>query len=116
MTEDFNEMSAPSEYMLPVDRGDGKFEYIKCEYTRNMLINAFQAITISEMWDFVKKGPPKNTGFIFCEGPEIYKILDAMDKCSPKIGHSGATFGITLREMQYLATHGEKNYKMHCGM
>ena len=106
--------SATDETVSPpiprVDRGNGKFEYISNIHERNMMIKAFCAITRSETWDFVSEGPGPD-GFMCSRRPEIYKIMDMMDLCEPSIGHSGASFGWTMRHMEFLATYGESAHR-----
>jgi len=93
-----------------VDRGNGNFEYISEIDERNMMINAFRAITRSETWDFVAKGPG-SAGFMCSRQPEIYKIMNMMDLCEPGVGHSGASFGWTMRHMEFLANYGESAHR-----
>ena len=96
-----------------VDRGDGKFEYIKDIHYREMLINAFRAITVTETWDYVGKDPGPN-GFTFSVSSELSKIMEATEKCQPYVGHSGSSFGWTMRQMQYIANNGEAKHRENC--
>jgi hypothetical protein len=95
----------------PIDIGDGNFEYVTSTYEREMLQNAYKAIQLSEGWDFVKSGPDGDGAFMFSTDPMNYKIMANMEKCKPSIGHSGASFGHVMRNMQYLATYGQKMHK-----
>ena len=106
-TSDIDEYPLPP--VVPVDRGNGQFEYISDIHTRRMLINAFQAITITETWDFVAKD---RNSFMLDTSPEIYRIMNAMDTCQYSPGHSGASFGLTMRHMQYLAEYGEEKHRL----
>jgi len=92
-----------------IDLGDGKFEFIRDKHSRYLLINAFEAITETETWDFVSL---ERESFMFDNSPEIYKIMNAMEKSSYPPGHSGCSFGWTMRQMQFLANHGIQNYKL----
>ena len=104
-----NPMFEPAPPAVPkIDRGDGKFEFIEDNHTRKLFINAFQAITTTETWDFVAKD---RESFMFDQSPEIYRISDAMERCEFPQGHSGSSFGITMRNMQYLAKYGIQDYK-----
>ena len=85
----------------------GKFDYIKDDWTRDMLINAWQAINITETWDFVKQ---EIESFMFSNDPRVKIIYDKIEELG-YTGHSGASFGFTKRTMQYIATHGEKKFK-----
>jgi hypothetical protein len=92
-----------------IDRGDGNFDFMTDEHSRHLLINAFQAINESETWDFVAKDCES---FMFNNSPEIYKISEMMERCIYPPGHSGCSFGWTMRQMQFLAKHGIKKYKL----
>jgi hypothetical protein len=84
----------------------GKFEYVKNQNIRLMLENAWQAITLTESWDFVKQ---KIESFSISENPIILKIINKMEELG-YYGHSGCSFGVIMREMQYIAQNGEKEY------
>ena len=85
----------------------GKFDYIKDDWTRDMLINAWQAINITETWDFVKQ---EIDSFMFSNDPRVNIIYNKIEELG-YTGHSGASFGFTMRTMQYIATHGERKFK-----
>ena len=85
----------------------GQFYYIKEDWIKNMLVNAWQAITLTELWDFVKQDIDS---FMFSNDPRVKIIYDKMEKLG-YTGHSGSSFGCTMRTMQYIATHGEKKFK-----
>ncbi len=84
----------------------GQFEYVKDNWTRDMLINAWQAINITETWDFVKQDIDS---FMFSKNPRVNIIYNKMEELG-YTGHSGASFGCTMRAMQYIATHGERKF------
>jgi nanoRNase/pAp phosphatase (c-di-AMP/oligoRNAs hydrolase) len=84
----------------------GQFEYVKDNWTRDMLINAWQAINITETWDFVKQDIDS---FMFSNDPRVSIIYNKMEELGYG-GHSGASFGCTMRAMQYIATHGERKF------
>ena len=85
----------------------GRFEYIKDSWQREMLVNAWQAITITENWDFVKQDIDS---FMWSNDPRINIISKKMEELGYN-GHSGASYGFTMRTMQYIAQNGEKKYK-----
>jgi nanoRNase/pAp phosphatase (c-di-AMP/oligoRNAs hydrolase) len=87
--------------------GNGQFEYVEDIWTREMLINAWQAITTTELWDFVKEDIDS---FMFSSDPRVTRIYNKMEELGYG-GHSGASFGCTMRNMQYLAEHGEEKFK-----
>ena len=85
----------------------GRFEYIKDSWQREMLVNAWQAINVTETWDFVKQDIES---FMWSNDPRIWTITRKMEELGYR-GHSGSSFGCTMRTMQYIANHGEKKFK-----
>ena len=85
----------------------GQFDYIKEDWYRKLLVNAWQAINITENWDFVKQ--PIDS-FIWSNDPRVRIIGNKMEELGYD-GHSGSSFGCTMRTMQYIANHGEKKFK-----
>ena len=92
---------------LNINLGDGKFEYIVDKNKREMLTNAWQAITQTNTWIFMAK---KIESFMFSNDPRIYEISKKMEELGYS-GHSGCSFGCTMRNMQYLAQKGEEEFK-----
>jgi hypothetical protein len=86
----------------------GKFDYIKPKSAnyKKMLVNAYQAITQTETWNFVKQDCES---FMFSKDPKIWVISDKMVELGYD-GHSGSSFGCTMRNMQYIAQNGEKKF------
>ena len=89
--------------------GDGQFEYITDSHSRKMLQNAFQAISQTEMWHYVVA---PNTSFMFDDSDEINIINRKMNELGD-MGHSGFSYGWTMRNMQTLATIGEAEFKKY---
>ena len=85
------------------------FLKIKCESSRFMLENAYQAITASEGWDFMKNFNDNQNGFMFSSNPMTGKIMSKMDELGYS-GHSGSSFGWTMRMMEFLAKHGREAF------
>jgi hypothetical protein len=90
-----------------MDLGNGQFEYVQDFWMREMLVNAWQAITITETWDFVRED---TDSFMFSRDPRIEIITNKMEKLG-YTGHSGASFGCTMRNMQFIAKYGEEKFK-----
>ena len=85
----------------------GKFLYIADLNDRLMLSTAYKAISLTESWDFVKQD---TKSFMFSDNPRIYSIIGKISELGYD-GHSGASFGCVMREMQYIAKYGELEYK-----
>jgi hypothetical protein len=84
----------------------GKFDYVN-DWDREMLSNAWQAITLTENWDFMKSNIES---FMWSEDPRVNIISAKMVELGYN-GHSGASFGYTMRRMQYIAQNGEKKFR-----
>ena len=78
------------------------FEYITDSYQRLMLETAYQAITSLELWDYMKK---PNRAYMLSSDKELELIMNEIVRLGYD-GHSGASFGCTMRQMQYIAQHG----------
>lgn len=81
------------------------FDKIKDVHTRQMIQNAYQAISMAEGgWDFMKNFNEES--FMFSSNPMIRTISNNMEKLAYN-DHSGASFGLTMRSMEYLAKNGK---------
>jgi nanoRNase/pAp phosphatase (c-di-AMP/oligoRNAs hydrolase) len=86
----------------------GTFQYIKsidANY-KIMLVNAYQAITQTDTWNFVKKD---HKSFMFSNDSRINLIYNKMEELGYS-GHSGASFGWIMRNMRYIAQNGEEKF------
>jgi len=88
----------------------GEFLYVKDIHTRKMLSSCWEAVTITDTWDFLKYEIGKN-GFINDSGPEVHLIYNKIEELPNSIGHSGYSFIWTLKQMQTIAIKGEEEYK-----
>ena len=90
--------------------GDGKFEFIH-GYQRDYFCNAHWAITETGNWDWIASVDPRD-GFMCLSCPEIDDINNKMRE-QPDITdyHSGSSYGITMRYMQYIAIYGYDTFK-----
>ena len=84
----------------------GNFEYVNDNSERLMLSNAWQAITMTENWNFVKQ-PIES--FSWSNDPRINIISNKMVELGYN-EHSGSSFGYTMRHMQFIAQNGEEKY------
>ena len=87
--------------------GNGEMEYIKDTNTREMFTNAWKAITHTNNWDFVAKDIDS---FMLSNDPRINEITEKMEEFGYN-GHSGCSFGFTIRYMQLLVQKGEEEFK-----
>lgn len=90
----------------------GDFSFVSDISSREMLTNAYNAITRCELWLWMATYEP-SMGYAFCDKPEIDRITAEMRKEVCGQMHSGSSFGITMRQMQYIAKHSFEGYRKH---
>ena len=73
-----------------------------------MIADAYQATTKADLWDYMKKpSTPGKDGFMFSTDAELV-ILGRYIKYS---GHSGASYGWTMRVIESIAKNGMEGHK-----
>ena len=88
------------------------FEFIESTHTRDMIENGYRAVDCLELWDFLSSfEPEEEKGFMFTDREEINKICQKMEELPNPPGHSGASFGFTMRHLHYIAKNGLDGYK-----
>ena len=93
-------------YLFNMPLIPGQFNYVD-ENERDMFVNAWQAITLTETWDFIKNF---QGSFMMCSDENIYRISAKMSELGYD-GHSGCSFGFTMQTMKYLAINGEEKFR-----
>ena len=91
---------------------DAEFNYnIYDKNNRMMLKNAYQAITNAEAWDWMKNF--QGESFMFSNDAMIGKISRNMVTLGYD-GHSGSSYGWTMRCMEHLAKNGKDAFLSMC--
>jgi hypothetical protein len=88
-------------------------DYISLGYTQDeqeMLQDAYQAIEKANMWEYMKGEPRGGGGYTFTDDEE----LRAINRNLEYYGHTGFSFGWTMRTMQTLARKGEEKFIEEC--
>jgi hypothetical protein len=85
----------------------GNFQYIKDKHSREMIENGYNAVNQTETWGFLKKAVDSYT---FSDAPEVQLIYKKMEELGYH-GHSGCSFGWTMRNLQSIAINGEINFR-----
>ena len=67
----------------------------------------YEAVSAVGAWDFLKKYEPES-GFIWSSHPIVRRIGEECENLG--VGHSGASFGVVMREMQLIAKRGWDGY------
>ena len=84
----------------------GDFSFIKDASSRSMLEDAYKTITDLDLWNWMKSyTPEEGKGFMYSNHENITIIGKEM-----KTGHSGASFGWTMRNMEGIAKDGWEFY------
>ncbi len=82
----------------------GNFHFIASASSRDLLEDAYNAVTVSNAWDFFRtQAPPEDKGYMFWNTPELTAITKNMKHADL---HSGASFAGTMRTMQSIALMG----------
>jgi hypothetical protein len=84
----------------------GEFNYVNDKNYKIMLVTAWKAIDILELWDFVKEDIES---FACSTDPRLGYILNQIEKLGYD-GHSGVSFGLVMRNMQYIIKNGEEEF------
>jgi hypothetical protein len=90
-----------------VDRGNGKFEYIKKSEHRDMLRFTWKAIELTNMWNFIEH---PICSFMESNNENVSLIWDKINDLG-YYGHTKKTLAFTLRGLQYIAQYGEEKFK-----
>lgn len=92
-----------------INIGDGKFLYAN-NSDREFLSSAYKAISICELWDWIQFDPNRRSFML--DSSNESKILQTQMFKDPINGyHSGSSYGIIMRQMEYLAVYGEESFK-----
>jgi hypothetical protein len=58
------------------------------------------------MWTYLRDNPPdESRGYMFTNNPVFNEIMNNM-----QVGHSGTSYGWTMRNLQYIASNGMDAY------
>lgn len=88
---------------------DNKYLKLYSKHEAMMLQDADAAITECGLWDWMSSyNPASGDGFMFSNHPNLDKINAAMKYQ----GHSGASYGWTMRTMQLVARIGWDKFAM----
>ncbi len=92
--------------------GNGEFDFIKDISYRAFLKSAHKAITLCELWDWMRIYEPEpNRGFMWSKTPELDRLNKQMWYDPINGDHSGSSYGAIMRDMEYIAKKGYENFK-----
>ena len=84
----------------------GQFNYVIDDNDKEMLQNAWNAINQLDLWEYMKR---PTDSYMMSSDAEINIITKKMEELGYN-GHSGSSFGWTMRQMQHIAQHGEDDF------
>jgi hypothetical protein len=87
----------------------GDFSFIKNVIWRQALSNAYAKIESKNIWALFKETVPDNSGYMFWDHPILSNLSYELDSD----GHSGASFAICMRNMEYIAKNGWDSYVIY---
>jgi hypothetical protein len=89
----------------------GNFSFINCEWSKEMLQSAFDAVeSVQGGWEALLP-EPSSGGFMFSPRPPGSVLRQIDSAISERYsGHSGASYGCTMRNMQGIARLGWDDY------
>ena len=92
--------------------GNGEFEFTN-EWSRPYFKSAHQAISRCELWNWLKNyEPDDDKGFMFTTGvPQLERLRNELAKDPVNDGHSGSSYAVTMRNMEYIAKNGYEAFK-----
>lgn len=86
----------------------GEFLYINCQHSRKLIKNGWRAVKQTETENFVRTDIES---FQWSDDPRISIIINKMESIEDPPGHSGFTFGWTMRQLQQIFKLGEEEYR-----
>jgi hypothetical protein len=93
--------------------GNGEFDFIKDTHVKDLLKSAHKAITLCELWDWFRIYEPTHyTGFMWTKTPELDRLNQQMWKDPINSCHSGSSYGLIMREMEFIAKNGYNHFKL----
>ncbi len=90
----------------------GDFTFYKDKHSKSIMEPTFTVLTNEDL-EFLKiYNPPKNCGFMFTPNEtKPPKLLEIEKKiCNAYGGHSGSSFGWTMRQLESISKNGWDNY------
>lgn len=84
----------------------GDFSFMRDPLSREMVEDIYRAVQAAEAWDLMKEEPEAGKGYMFSSDPRYKPIQKKMEY----LGHSGASYGWTMRQAQFIAQKGWAEY------
>lgn len=85
----------------------GNFDYIGERSSREMIHTAYHAVNTLELWQYMKRD---TDSYMISNDREFHLIMNKIEKLGFH-GHSGCSYAWALRQIQFIAQHGEIAFK-----
>ena len=85
------------------------FHFVSDKQSKDLFISAHCAISSCELWDWLRNNTIKS--FMFNNSPELTRLQKAMDKDEINGYHSGTSFALVLRQMEFIAKNGYEYFR-----
>ena len=97
-------MDSSSYYGLNLNSNE-LFDFVKDSHNKQLLFAAYTAISNCELWDWLKK--TDIVSFMYHNNcREMIFFRKEMEKNPINETHSGASYGSTMRQIEYIAKYG----------
>ena len=93
---------------------ESSFDFIDCSMTRQCMMNGCWTMDQTGLWQWLTNYKvDHHNGFMFANEPEITVIVNIMESAQApiQVAHSGASFGFTMCNLDYIAKNGFEAYK-----
>lgn len=97
-------------------RKEGDFSHVDSDMFRTLFAEAYAVLDTSDWTTLREVEPDENEGFMWTTDERLCQIMNKVDAASSIGGHSGASMGITMRQMQQIARDGWSEYVKSYGV
>ena len=96
------------------EANNGNFEFIEDYTNRKFLQSAYRAITVCNLWEWMKTyNPNGNQGFMLGSPNNLDTLYEEMKKDEINDYHSGVSHAFVMRTMEYIAKNGYDTYAVN---
>ena len=87
------------------------FSFILDRMSRELAKTSYNSVTALNMWDFFQEfQPEEGKGFMFSSHPKLTELENYIES-KYNMGHSGASWGWSMRIIQFIAKNGITKYR-----
>lgn len=86
-----------------------RFDFIEDHTFKICLEDAYDAVVEMDLWDYLKNNVFDS--FAYYDGPDTQLHYELLKKADRRNLHSGASYGITMRNIEQIAKNGFDQWK-----